>query len=211
MKEIIKNIAYKILTTLLIFLFVFCATVFISILAETKAYAKAPTITIKCNVDGYTFTGDEWTIVEIDERVIDRFQTADTKDIPYLVEGYVKDKGIQGVTTAVDDKGVLVFEVNEATYLLYRSKAKNESFTSSPILVTMPERINGEDIYDIEITAKFASSAFVDDITGKKPDQTGDSIFTGDNTIIWTVIAVWIISAAGIVLFLTKKKKGDEN
>ena len=207
MKERTKKIIQNILTGLLVFLFVFCAAAFIAILSGVSAKAITPSITVICNSDGYTFTGDEWTIVEIDERVLNRFSTADTKQIPYLVEQYVKEKGLEGVSTVVDDDGRLVFEVNEATYLLYRSNAVNKSFTSSPILVTVPEKINGESIYNIEITAKFASSTSTD--APKPGTNFSEKVLTGDSTIIWTIVIAWLIAGVGIILLIAKKKKGD--
>ena len=165
--------------------------------------ATDSTIKIKCNAGGYKFEGDEWTIFKIDDAFAEESKGMDERVRIKAVAQHIEDSGLVGETKTVDKNGEDLFNTEEATYFIYRSKAQSYNYEAEPFLITIPEVVNGNKYYNVEATAKFTT---VDTIEPDGPN-------TGDRTPVALYIVLAAVSASLVVVFVvlkSKNKKGEK-
>ena len=113
---------------------------------------------------------------------------------------YFCEKNHYYTASAVTDKnGELKFEdLKIGLYLVARTKtaSKNQDFITDPLLVFIPEFINGERIFDVVATPKFSySSPGVPD----KPKTPSDSTLPQTGQLLWPVT---VLAVLGCLLIL---------
>lgn len=163
--------------------------------------ANMGNIKLICEREGVTFTGEEWTLVSIDESVLKEQEGKTNSEQARAIEEYVKSNHLTGQVGTVDYAGNVVFRVEEGHYLLYRTKKLDDSYAAMPIIVNVPEVVDGENLYDFEIRGKISPASDKDIDTDVK---------TGDDNMFY-VAAFALAAAAGVAgIIAVRKTKKDK-
>ena len=195
-----------------------------------SAVQDTGSLTLRCvyTVEGgvRVLPNDEYSLVKIADAVMtdssvvyhtrDQFDSfdCDWKNMPSssmnekakdLAE-FCEDHGYYAATRTTDGNGELKFEDLEfGLYLVARTKvdAVNEDFITDPLLVFLPQKVNGKAVYDIVASPKFSY------LHGDTP---GDPSLPQTGLLIWPIAPLAVIGCLLILsgVFLRKKVNSDE-
>ena len=212
----------KLLSAAGIFLVIF-SVLFLCVLSASAAESGG-SLTLRCvfSVEGgeRVLSGDEYSLVKVADAVmtessvvyttLEKFenydcdwqnQTASKMNEKAKALAYFCEKNHLYTASAVTDQnGELKFEeLSVGLFLIARTKtdSANEDFITDPLLVFIPQIVNGEAVYDVISTPKFSYSS---PYTPDKPRTPSDSALPQTGQLLWPVTLLAVLGCLLIII-----------
>ena len=196
----------------------------LSCVLSASAAEERGSLTLRCvfSVEGgvRVLSGDEYSLVKIADasitessvvyRTREQFSSYDCNwqkqaaskmnDKAKALAYYCEKNHLYTASAVTDNRGELIFDDLEVgLYLVARTQtaSANRDFTTDPLLVFIPQSVNGEEIYEVVSTPKYSYSSPGSSDT---PDPPSDGSLPQTGQLMWPVT---LMAVLGCLLILS--------